>query len=306
MLLGDNTNSETDELRAAAEQTEPWAYWSPPGSSGRVIGKLFTRRFDAPRERLVGPARYLERVEKALQAIDTGRVDKVVVAREEILPIADVAATLHELRWRYPSCWVFATSTGSATFLGATPELLARVQGRHLETCALAGTAAPGDEVGLRSEKNLREHQIVIDAICDNLAPLVTQIRVEAHAQTMRLANVQHLRTPITATLRAGVDAEEVVDVLHPTPAVCGTPRGHARELIANLEPFDRGLYTGVVGLVTEREAEFVVAIRSALCTSESTRVYAGAGIVAGSVPQDEDDETMAKLRAVTDALRTP
>lgn len=307
MLMSDTAKSESEhlELRATVLRAEPWSFWSPPGTEGQVTRRLFTRRFDAPRSNHIGPASYEDRVRAALTSIDAGEVEKVVVAREEILPAADVAATLEELRWRYPSCWVFAVNDGVDTFLGATPELLARVRHQTLETCALAGTSAPGDEAGLRTEKNLREHRHVIDAICDNLAPLVTRIDVAEHPRTMRLANVQHLRTPITAELRPGVDAEEVVDALHPTPAVCGTPRTAARELIAELEPFDRGLYTGVVGYSNEHEAEFVVAIRSALCTPAATHVYAGAGIVAGSIPADEDAETLAKLRAVSDALRT-
>ena len=252
----------------------------------------------------IATSTYRDRVRGALRAIDAGLVEKVVVARVEHYPPADPVATLLSLEQRFPSCWVFATSDGVETFLGATPELLVSVRGRELTTCALAGTSAVGDDRLLTDDKELREHQHVVDAVRASLAPWCDEIEIAPTPRLMVLPNVQHLHTPVRATLRDGVDPEDVVRALHPTPAVCGTPREAALKLIDELEPFERGLYAGVVGLLDGDDADWVVAIRSARLCADATYVYAGAGIVAGSQPDTEDRETLAKMTAVTESLR--
>ncbi len=303
MLARETTNDVFDQIRSAIRAGRPWSYWSPPGEPGRLVEQLIAIPFPDTDPNANAPRSYATRVELALTAIASGQVEKVVVAREEVLPPAEPVATLEELQRRFPNCWVFAISDGSETFLGASPELLARVQGRTLETCALAGTAAPGDDALLTNPKDLHEHQLVIDAIRLALRPWCDEIDVDSVPGLMVLPNVQHLHTAIHATLRTGVTALDIVGALHPTPAVCGTPRDGARRMIGALEPFERGLYAGVVGY-DNGTAEFAVAIRSARLCQDATYVYAGAGIVAGSDPVAEDHETREKLRAVTEALR--
>ena len=301
MLARDTTTDVFDEIREQIRANRPWSFWRPPHGMGGLVDRLTTMEFPRPAVKSLPPSmNYRTRVVRALEAIESGRVDKVVVARQEVLPPADPVATLDALARNFPDCWVFAVSDGRDTFLGATPELLARFEERRLETCALAGSAAPGDDSLLRSPKDLREHQFVVDAIRDALEDLCEEVVIAPGPQLLVLRNVQHLRTTITATLRPQVSALDAVRALHPTPAVCGVPSGAAAELIAELEPFERGLYAGVVGF----DDEFVVAIRSARLTSLATHVYAGAGIVAGSDPEAEDEETRAKLRAITEALR--
>lgn len=293
-----------ETVRRAWSEGQPWSVWRPPGGTLRVGAPLVTidfPRVEPPRAREVA---YSDCVSEALAAIDAGEVEKVVIARREVAGPADPTATLTVLLERFPTCWVFAVSSGDEVFLGATPELLVRVDGSNVETVALAGTSLPGEDALLRSEKDLREHNLVVDAVRAALLPHCTDIDIAKSPELLVLPNVQHLRTPVRATLRPDVDPMALVDALHPTPAVCGTPRDAARAVIDRIEPFVRGRYAGVIGLVEDARVEFVVALRSAVVTRTHTYLYAGAGIVRGSDPADEDRETLRKLDAVRGALR--
>jgi salicylate biosynthesis isochorismate synthase/menaquinone-specific isochorismate synthase len=242
-------------------------------------------------------------VQKALEQIAEGQLSKVVVARriavEGDRPF-DERRVLKALEARFPSCRSFLQRTAAGAFVGATPELLARVKGRVLETEALAGT---GDgEALLSSEKDLREHRFVVDAIVQTLRPLCSDIEV-GEVGLRRLANVTHLRTPLRATLKDGVPAVEAARALHPTPAVGGSPRAAALGFLAKHEGFDRGPYAGAVGVRGADTLELWVAIRSALLEGARATVYAGAGIVAGSTPEAEWAETERKAKALLGAL---
>jgi menaquinone-specific isochorismate synthase len=156
----------------------------------------------------------------------------------------------------------------------------------------------------LSDEKELREHRHVIASIERRLAPLGLQLDHANRPGLKRLANVQHLHTPVSAVLPAGVRLLDVLARLHPTPAVGGTPRAAACAQIRELEGFPRGLYAGPVGWIDHRGGgEFFVGIRSALIDGARARVYAGGGIVAGSVPEREFAETELKFKALLDAL---
>ena len=156
----------------------------------------------------------------------------------------------------------------------------------------------------LHSEKDLREQRLVLDSIVRRLSPLGLKLEFDDMPAIRRLANVQHLATPISATLPDGVRLLDVLARLHPTPAVGGTPRETAVKAIRELEGFPRGLYAGALGWLNARGGgEFFVGIRSALINGPSARVYAGAGIVAGSEPDREYAETELKFHAVQDAL---
>ena len=263
-------------------------------------------------------ARWQEWMRRILQAIDDGLVDKVVAARHTRLvfpqPI-EVAAVLGRLRAQAPQATRFAVRRGRATFLGATPELLLHKRGRDVITEALAGTlartAAPLAALSaqlLGSDKDRREHALVVAAIKQRLAPLCSAIIAPESPQIRALPHLLHLHTPIQATTRElRTDVRELVAALHPTPAVGGTPTATALQLIADFEPQPRGYYAGPIGWWDEHgDGEFAVAIRSAVVAGDTAYVYGGAGIVRGSDPQLEYAETATKMRTLLDALAVP
>lgn len=241
-------------------------------------------------------------VEAALAEIATGRLAKVVLARRiEAVGTFDERKVLKALEARYPACRTFLLRDGDAAFVGASPETLCRVEGRALETEALAGTGK--DEALLSSAKDLREHAWVTEAIVEGLRPLCTAIAVAPEPRLKRLANVVHLCTPIHATLRDGVEAITAARALHPTPAVGGTPRAAAVAFQQKHEGFDRGWYAGAIGARGRESLELCVGIRSARVAATSATVFTGAGIVAGSTPDAEWEETERKAKAVLGAL---
>jgi menaquinone-specific isochorismate synthase len=247
------------------------------------------------------------RVEAILQAIERGRVVKVVAARSAELPVEeppDPAAILRELTGRFGRCTGFYLEMSGGAFFGATPERLVRVTGRDVETEALAGSAPPGrGESLLESRKDRLEHQLVLDEIIARLGPLCDETRA-GKTRSLELPNVAHLRTPIRARRRRAARPLDLVAALHPTPAVGGVPRDEAVRWIVESEPVGRGWYAGPFGwLDASGDAEFVVALRSALLHGGVARLYAGAGIVSGSNPDAEWSETEAKMRAVREAL---
>jgi len=182
-----------------------------------------------------------------------------------------------------------------------------------LQTEALAGSAprgatAPEDaalaEGLLRSEKEEREHRLVIESIRRRLEGFPVELEISSRPRLLQLVNVQHLRTPVTGRIVGDLHLFDVLAELHPTPAVGGTPRELARERIRKLEDFSRGLYAGAIGWSDGKgDGEFTVAIRSTLIDGRRARLYAGAGIVAGSAPAREWEETEVKLRAMLDVL---
>jgi menaquinone-specific isochorismate synthase len=249
---------------------------------------------------------YRAAVARALERIGAGEFGKIVLARAQDLtadqPLHPLRM-LNGLRQRFPDCYSFSFSHGRGpSFIGASPERLVRISKGRLETEALAGSIRRGvgasEDVALatallRSEKDLREHRQVVEDIVARLAPLGVVPETPAAPQIRRLANVQHLQTPVQAALPAGVHVLEVLAALHPTPAVGGSPREAAIGSIRELEGFPRGLYAGALGWLNGRGGgEFFVGIRPALVEGAQARVYAGAGEVAGSTPEKEFAET--------------
>ena len=260
---------------------------------------------------------YSASVARALARIEAGEFQKIVLARA-----LDLTATgplhplrvLNGLRQRFPDCYAFSAANGRGqSFIGASPERLVRVSKGVLETEALAGSARRGAGASedaaiaaglLHNEKDLREHRHVIDSIVRRLSPLGLKLDCAAAPLLRRLANVQHLHTPVSTVLPENVRLLDALARLHPTPAVGGTPREAAVPAIRGLEGFPRGLYAGALGWINARGGgEFFVGIRSALIDGEHARIYAGAGIVAGSEPGREFAETDLKFHAMQDAL---
>lgn len=246
-------------------------------------------------------------ITQALELIASGTISKVVLARA--LPLEADGPVPHgavfaALAAQAPGTYRFWSTDGSESFMGASPELLFHAEGTTLRADCLAGTirrgADPEDDEALgrallASAKDRHEHALVAEAIASVLAPLAENLRMADTPALRRLPNVQHLHTPVEATLHADTSIGAILDAMHPTPAVGGTPRELAIPLIRELEAQPRGWYAGPVGWVSREAAEFAVAIRSATLAGDRATVWAGAGIVAGSEPAAEWDETARK-----------
>ncbi|HKB90596.1 MAG TPA: isochorismate synthase [Opitutaceae bacterium] len=260
---------------------------------------------------------FLDSVKTATGLIAEGFFRKIVLARAQDVEAPSrfhPLALLNGLRQKFPDCYAFSVANGrGGSFIGASPERLARVDSGTLYTEALAGSAPRGRTASedaalgnglLKSDKDLREHRLVIDSIMRRLEPLGIQAKAADKPQLVRLSNVQHLHTPIQATLPDPIRPLDVIARLHPTPAVGGSPREEACAHIRRLEAFERGLYAGALGWVgPQGNGEFFVGLRSALVDGNKARLYAGAGIVAGSEPEKEFAETELKFRALREAL---
>lgn len=268
---------------------------------------------DRPEIRSVHPPGDFEAaVTAATERIDRGEMSKVVLAREVTVEAAaahDPAAIFGALREQFPSCFCFCRGTPEAAFLGATPELLIRRSGAGASTVALAGSTrrssdpAVDDHLGeqlLRSDKNRREQKIVAERIVRKLRPHAVWVQTAPEPEVIKIANIQHLATPVIAQLAEPRSAVELAGMLHPTPAVGGEPWPDAAGTIADLEQMDRGWYAAPVGWMDATEdGEFCVALRSALLRDREARLFAGVGVVAGSDPAAELAETEVKLQAL-------
>jgi salicylate biosynthesis isochorismate synthase/menaquinone-specific isochorismate synthase len=262
------------------------------------------------------PQGYERAVASAVAKIRAAAAEKVVLAREVTVTSArahDAAAIFGTLRAAFPSCFCFCCGTPEAAFLGASPELLVRRDGAGAATVALAGSTrrsadpAVDDHLGeqLRgSAKDRGEHEIVVRRIERILRPHAVWVEAGGDPEVVRVANIQHLATPIRAQLAEPLSAIELAGLLHPTPAVGGEPRDVALAAISELEPLDRGWYAGPVGWMDAAEdGEFCVALRSALIRDRVAHLFAGAGIVADSDPASELAETELKLDALLPLL---
>ncbi|HXV37761.1 MAG TPA: isochorismate synthase [Myxococcota bacterium] len=271
---------------------------------------------DAPAEFRVsadrGHGEYRALVAAALREIAAGSFEKVVLARSVAVRARrdhDEVALLRALRRDHPSCAVFAIASAEGAFLGATPECLVRMGEGRVETASVAGSAPRGRspeedrELGRRlreSKKEQAEHAVVVRTLCEALAPHCEDLDVREAPRLMRLQDIQHLETPIAGRLRAPISILELLGSLHPTPALAGAPREAALRWLADNERLDRGWYGGPVGFVDcEGGGEFYAALRSAIVRGDEARLFAGAGIVAGSDPLAELAETRLKLRAM-------
>lgn len=263
----------------------------------------------------ISPAEWQLRVAKAIKEIEERKLEKVVLARDLKVNshrAIDPRKILQNLGAQYPSTWVFAV----AGLVGATPELLLRLSRGMVTSRVLAGTISKtgDDEKDLalaaslaRSSKDLEEHEYAVRSVADALEPFCTSTNVPESPFVLHLANVMHLATDVTGAViesKKSIDAFTILEKLHPSAAVCGTPTDAAANLIKEIEGMSRGRYAGPVGWLDARgDGELGIALRCGQITENEMRIFAGCGIVAGSSPEKELSESNAKFAPMRSAL---
>jgi menaquinone-specific isochorismate synthase len=268
----------------------------------------------------ISPSQWEINVGKALAKIYSGEISKVVLARDLVaqsdLPF-DARHIMNKLAENYSSTWIFSV----ANLVGATPELLVRLNKGLVTSRILAGTIQrTGDDQRdlalaaslARSSKDLEEHEYAVDSVAQTLAPFCSSTNVPETPFVLHLSNVMHLATDVTGVLTdslAPADLFTVVRELHPSAAVCGTPRPAAQRVIKEVEAMSRGRYAGPVGWIDSKgEGEIGIALRCAQINSTNPReirLFAGCGIVQGSDPAKEYAESQAKLLTIREALES-
>jgi menaquinone-specific isochorismate synthase len=263
----------------------------------------------------ISTSAWKERVAEAIKRVDSSKVDKVVLARDLVATSTQdiqTAPILKKLAAEYPSTWTFAVDG----LVGATPELLLRLSRGMVTSRVLAGTIPKtgNDEKDLalaaslaRSSKDLEEHEYAVRSVADALEPFCSSTNVPESPFVLHLANVMHLATDVTGALiesKQRLDAFSLLQSLHPSAAVCGTPRNIAFDIITEIEGMNRGRYAGPVGWIdASGDGELGIALRSGQITDREIRIFAGCGIVAGSNPEKELEESNAKMIAMRSAL---
>jgi menaquinone-specific isochorismate synthase len=305
----DRALSELSEIVAALRASGRAGEGEDDGAS-RPRGTASRRDVDAGAR-----GRYRDTVERAILSIACARARKLVPARRVELALeepVDLLASIARLaRSAAPgSSALFAFVRGDRAFVGATPERLVRLRGRLVETHALAGSERPsgsGPEAARRLSgrpKDRREHAWVVRHLVERLRPLCARLAWPPEPRVLELPHVLHLETPIEGELRERRHVLELVDRLHPTPAVAGYPIEAAARWLARHEPAPRGWYAGPVGWCDEAgDGDFRVALRALLLAPSRAYLYAGAGVVEGSDPDAELRETDLKLEPARSAL---
>lgn len=254
-------------------------------------------------------------VNQAIFEIQNNELDKVVLARELIAeaegPI-DTRIVLRNLAKEYPGTWVYSHSG----LVGATPELLIRLNNSMVVSRVLAGTISKtGDDQKdlalaaslARSSKDLEEHEYAVRSVANALAPFCTSTNVPDAPFVLHLSNVMHLATDVTGAIKEShklIDIFSILEKLHPSAAVCGTPTLKAAGLIKRLEGINRVRYAGPIGWVDAKgDGEQGLALRCGLIQNNQIHAYAGCGIVAGSDPEHEVIESEAKFLPIINAL---
>ena len=273
------------------------------GSSSVSSALKVSKREDFPSQQ-----QWDKNVAAVLKAIEKGQVQKVVLARKTKLSFGKSVDAWDILRQMFdvtPNSYHFCFQFGDTSFLGASPERLYRKFGAGIISEAIAGTAPRGKGVSqdnafkeglLNSTKDNHEHAFVVKAIHEAFTTICDGHQHSDRPKILTLGNGHHLMTAFEGKLKSGVQEEDIIKVLHPTPAVGGSPSVKAIEMLGKLEGFERGWYTGLIGYVGVNWSEFVVGIRSGLVKDKELTVYAGAGIVEGSQAKAEWQEIENKI----------
>ncbi len=238
-------------------------------------------------------------IDKATALIKGTSLEKVVLARKTVFlsqgmpPKNPIASVIPENFKGHVLC---VQNESGEQWLSFSPESLYIREGGHIHTESIAGTSRLDDDVSLYTDKNKSEHEYVTRMILKQLEPLTKGLCHCDDSDVLKLTHIQHLWTKISADLNEGVKDSELIHALFPTPAVCGTPTKAALTIIPELEPFDRGLYTGIAGIISPQKTHLIVNIRAALFQDNKAILYAGAGIVSGSEADSEWDELESKI----------
>lgn len=295
----------SDVVSLRAQATAAGATTFDPAASAAAL------EFDE----LQSPADWRALVDDAVATIRAGSLQKVVVARAAHARAArsiDPVVALRHLREAFPSTHVFGIWRGDRAFVGASPERLVRLHGDEVESSSLAGSirrgATPADDAArmrelLASTKDRAEHEMVREALRQRLDAVCAAVDAPDVPTILTLPHVHHLHTPVRARLRPGHTMLDVVERLHPTPAVGGAPHDAALRYIREHERLDRGWYAAPVGWLGVGQGEFAVALRSGVMAGRDAWIFAGCGIVADSDPEAEYEESVLKLRPMQLAL---
>lgn len=309
------------EIVLGQKNGKSWITWigdkNQPGlekiSNSSISGEITWQ--DAAKDEEI----WRQQVTKAITAIKDGLVEKVVLARDLTATSTkeiDARTLLQRLEIEYPSTWLFLVNG----LVGATPELLVRLSKSLVTSRVLAGTIRKsGNEdrdLALaaslaKSSKDLEEHEYAVKSVADGLAPFCSSTNVPESPFVLHLANVMHLATDVTGVLNSSArqaDVFTLIEQLHPSAAVCGTPTEVAKKYISQLEQMDRGRYSGPVGWIdAQGDGEIAIALRCGLLSEDrkSIRIFAGCGIVADSNPEKEFAESQSKLIPMRTALDT-
>ncbi len=261
--------------------------------------------------------RWRRNVEEIVAKINNSNLEKMVLSRVCELRAADridVTRALAYLNEHYVDCTRFLFEPRPYhAFYGATPELLVDVKGRQLQTMALAGSIRRGEDHSediamarqlMDAAKDRHEHQLVVDSIRRRLEPFAGQLGIPRQPDILTLSYIHHLITPVNGQLNEELGVLPLLEILHPTPALGGSPRELALDFIRDVEPVPRGWYAGPIGWInSQMDGQFVVGIRSAIAQDRRVWLYAGAGIVAESDPRKEWLETSLKFKPMFAAL---
>lgn len=262
------------------------------------------------------PIEWKQSIEEVKRRIVAGQMDKVVLARElrtkfnDSLKIESVLGILLE---EQPSCYIFAFEREDNCFIGASPEQLVQKESEIVKSMCLAGSIARGKTIAedeslgdtlLSDSKNLQEHDFVVQMIGNSLRAVCQQITTGERPELYKLKHIQHLFTPVVGQLKDDVSIFQLIERLHPTPALGGYPKEISLETIREVELLDRGWYAGPIGWMNfNGDGEFAVAIRSALLQEKEASLFAGCGIVENSDPESEYEETRIKFKPMLSAL---
>lgn len=282
----------------------------------KLEAKLTTKNFDRTTIEKIdsdaNDAAWIENISGVISNIKNNKIEKVVISRRienEIKSGLSWQKTIEQLNNKYPSCANFLYKSTNSIFFGSTPEVLINFSQNNFSTESLAGSIKRGETVEkdkileqelLKSKKNQKEHQAVVDHIKNAINNFVSEINVVESPVIKKLPNIQHLQTNIDGTLKENTDMFSVISNIFPTPAVCGIPKELSLEMIEQTEKFDRGLFSGIIGWFNADDyGEFFVTIRSALVRENKLYAYAGCGLLEESDPREEFEETQLKLKPI-------
>lgn len=309
------------EIIIGQKNGKSWITWI--GDSKQPdLGKLNNSPISSDiawQEGSISESNWRTQVGSAIDAIKSGKLEKVVLARDisaSSKSKINVRGLLQRLEIEYPSTWIFLVDG----LIGATPELLVRLSKSLVTSRVLAGTIRKtGNEDRdltlaaslAKSSKDLEEHEYAVRSVADALAPFCSSTNVPESPFVLHLSNVMHLATDVTGVLNDSAKPADIftlIEKLHPSAAVCGTPTEEAKQLIKKLEQMNRGRYAGPVGWIdAHNDGEVAIALRCGELSSDRKmiRIFAGCGIVAGSDPFNEFAESQAKLMPMRTALET-